>query len=71
MKNIKTIFLKELKRYFTEPRMLAALYLPGIIIFLVYSRALNLDSSSFGCYVTETRLAFFSLDALLPKLTRT
>ena len=48
MKNIKTIFLKELKRYFTEPRMLAALYLPGIIIFLVYSLMGKFVTSAFS-----------------------
>ena len=37
MKNIKTVFLKELKRFFTDPRMLLALFLPGILIFVVYS----------------------------------
>ena len=48
MKNIKTIFLKELKRYFTEPRMLAALYLPGIIIFLVYTLMGKFVTSAFS-----------------------
>lgn len=37
MKNIVTIFLKEIKRFFTDRRMLAALFLPGIIIFIFYS----------------------------------
>ena len=37
MKNIKVIFLKEIKRYFTEPRMLLALFLPGILIYILYS----------------------------------
>lgn len=37
MRNIKTVFLKELKRFFTDPRMLLALFLPGIMIFVVYS----------------------------------
>ena len=37
MKNILTIFLKEMKRVFTDKRMLLALLLPGIIIFVFYS----------------------------------
>jgi sodium transport system permease protein len=36
MKNIKTIFLKELKRIFTDYRMVLALFLPGILIFFLY-----------------------------------
>ena len=41
MKNIKTVFLKELKRFFTDPRMLIALFLPGILIFIVYINFIN------------------------------
>ena len=37
MKNAITVFKKEMRRFFTDRRMLAALFLPGIIIFLVYS----------------------------------
>lgn len=37
MRNIVTIFLKELKRFFTDRRMLSALFLPGIIIFIIYN----------------------------------
>ena len=37
MRNIWTIVKKELKRFFTDKRMLLALFLPGIIIYLVYS----------------------------------
>lgn len=48
MNNIKTIFVKEIKRFFTEPRMLAALFLPGIIIFIIYSLLGNFMQSSFS-----------------------
>lgn len=37
MKNIITIFKKEMKRFFTDRRMLAALFLPGILIYVLYS----------------------------------
>src|SRR5690554_60030 len=37
MRNIITIIKKEFKRFFTDPRMLMSLLLPGILIFLIYS----------------------------------
>jgi len=37
MKNSKVIFFKEMKRIFTDRRMLLALFLPGILIFFLYS----------------------------------
>ena len=37
MKNVKTVFIKEMRRFFTDRRMLAALFLPGLIIALLYS----------------------------------
>ena len=37
MRNIITIFLKELKRVFTDRRMLISLFLPGVLIYAVYS----------------------------------
>lgn len=37
MKNILAIFKKELKRFFSDRRMLFMLIMPGIIIFFVYS----------------------------------
>ena len=37
MKRIWAIAKKEFRRYFTDPRMLAALFLPGILIFLIYT----------------------------------
>ena len=37
MKTIWTIIKKELKRFFTDPRMLLGMFLPGILIFSIYS----------------------------------
>ncbi len=37
MRNVLTIFLKELKRVFTDKRMLISLFLPGVLIYFVYS----------------------------------
>ena len=37
MKNITTIIKKELRRFFTDKRMLVSLLLPGILIFVIYT----------------------------------
>ncbi len=37
MKKIFTIFKKELRRSFTDPRMVFSLVLPGVLIFVLYS----------------------------------
>lgn len=37
MKTILTIVKKELKRFFTDPRMLLSLFLPGLLIYGLYS----------------------------------
>ena len=37
MKNILTILKKELKRFFTDKRMLLGVFLPGILIYVLYS----------------------------------
>jgi sodium transport system permease protein len=37
MKNVLTIIKKELKRFFTDPRMILALVLPGIIMMVMYT----------------------------------
>ena len=37
MKEMWTIVKKELKRFFTDYRILVSLFLPGILIFVVYS----------------------------------
>jgi sodium transport system permease protein len=49
MKAIGTIFLKELKRFFTDPRMLFALFLPGVMMYAIYS----LMGNFFGKAVTS------------------
>lgn len=37
MNNILTVFKKELRRYFTDRRMVISLFLPGLLIFVIYS----------------------------------
>ncbi len=37
MKNLLTIIKKELRRFFTDKRMMLALLLPGILVFVLYS----------------------------------
>lgn len=37
MKNTFTVFKKEMRRFFTDPRMLFALFFPGILIFVLYT----------------------------------
>ena len=37
MKNILVIFKKELKRFFTDRRMLLSMFIPGLAIYLVYT----------------------------------
>ena len=37
MKNILTIFKKEIRRVFTDRRMVMSLILPGVLIFIIYS----------------------------------
>ena len=46
MKNVKTVFLKELRRFFTDKRMLIALFLPGVIIAIFYTAMGNFMTSS-------------------------
>ncbi len=45
MRNILTIFKKEMRRIFSDKRMIAALFLPGILIFVVYTLMGNFVSS--------------------------
>ena len=47
MSNILTIIKKELKRFFTDKRMLVSLFLPGILIYIIYSFMGSFISSSF------------------------
>ena len=59
MKNILTILKKELRRFFTDYRMLLTLFLPGIIIYLMYtfmgdfiSRSMEVDPTyQYAVYV--------------------
>ena len=37
MNHIKTIFMKEMRRVFTDKRMVIGLYIPGILIFIIYT----------------------------------
>ena len=37
MKDILTIMKKELVRFLTDKRMIATLFLPGILIYMIYS----------------------------------
>lgn len=37
MRNLMTIIKKELRRFFTDRRLLAALIMPGVLIFAIYS----------------------------------
>lgn len=48
MRNIITIIKKEFKRFFTDPRMLMSLLLPGILIFLIYSLMGDFMGDSFA-----------------------
>lgn len=36
-REIKTVFIKELRRFFTDRRILAGLFLPGILLFVIYT----------------------------------
>lgn len=46
MKNLWTVIKKELKRFFTDKRMLAALILPGVIVYILYSIMGNVMQST-------------------------
>lgn len=48
MRNILVIIKKELKRFFTDRRMLISLFLPGIILYLVYSLMGNVMGDVFS-----------------------
>ncbi len=48
MKDILTVIKKELKRFFTDYRMLTAMILPGILIYVIYSFMGPLISSNFN-----------------------
>ncbi len=48
MRSIFIIIKKELKRFFTDRRMLLSLFLPGIILYLVYSLMGNVMGGAFS-----------------------
>ena len=55
MSGIKTVFLKEMKRIFTDRRMLFALFMPGFIIFVVYNiMGKMISSSMFDTNITNS-----------------
>lgn len=55
MKNIFTIFFKEMRRIFTDKRMLLALFVPGIMIFIIYTLMGNLmNSQLFNTKINDT-----------------
>ena len=45
MKDILTVFFKEMRRFFTDKRTLAALFVPGIVIFVLYTILGNVITS--------------------------
>lgn len=47
MRNIWTIIKKELKRFFTDYRILVSLFLPGVMIFFLYTFMGDMMSDSF------------------------
>ena len=53
MKNIFVIFKKEIKRFFTDRRMLLSMFLPGILIYLVYTFMGNMFKSD--VFTTKTK----------------
>ena len=55
MRHIFIIFKKELKRFFLDPRMLLAMFLPGVLIFVMYTFMGNLmHSNLFSTEVKDT-----------------
>ena len=63
MKDVLTVFFKEMRRFFTDRRTLATLFIPGVLIFVVYTIMGNLvssqlDSLSSSPENTEFRIAY-------------
>lgn len=54
MKQIFSIMKKELKRFFTDRRMLLSLFLPGILLYVMYSLMGNFFSNSLFTKVDKT-----------------
>lgn len=57
MKNVLIILKKELKRFFTDRRMLLAMFLPGILIFIIY-RAMGSLMSNVASSTEPTETTF-------------
>lgn len=56
MRNIWIILKKELRRYFTDTRMLIGIILPGILIFLLYSVMGNFMNGASTSDITEFKI---------------
>lgn len=48
MRNVLIIMKKELKRFFTDKRMLLSLFLPGVILYIIYSLMGNFIGGAFS-----------------------
>ncbi len=57
MKEMKTIIKKELKRFFTDYRILFSLFLPGVLIFIMYSIMGSFMSKAMDPKITEFNVA--------------
>lgn len=75
MRNMWIIFLKEMKRVFLDKRMLLGLFLPGILIYFVYTLMGNVMSSQLLSTTTKDTTYevvytdnFSSDNTVLPKL---
>lgn len=60
MKKIFAVFKKELRRFFTDRRMVAGIFLPGILIYIIYSllggvmiNEVEQESTEFTIYVVD------------------
>lgn len=53
MSNIWTIVKKELKRFFTDPRMIIGLVLPGVLIFVIYNLMGNISMEKIAPTITD------------------
>lgn len=53
MNNIWTIVKKELKRFFTDPRMIIGLILPGFLIFVIYNLMGNISMEKISPTITD------------------
>lgn len=72
MSDIITIIKKELKRIFTDKRMLATLILPGVLIFVLYSLMGNFFTNSFTpSEKHEYTVAMFSQPDIFKKFDST